>query len=133
MHEIFRKFSATVAKMAGSVWAFTTALALVFLWIATGPVFNFSTTWQLVINTLTTIVTFLMVFLIQNTQNRDNKALHLKLDEIQRAMRGARLNIVDVDDFTDEELDQMQAEFKALQGKYQVKATYRRSKGHPYA
>ena len=83
--ESFRKFACGVADCVGASWAFGTALVLIIAWAVTGPLFHFSDTWQLVINTATTIITFLMVFLIQNTQNRDAKAIHLKLDELIRS------------------------------------------------
>ncbi len=103
----------------GSPWAFITACLLIILWIITGPIFHFSDTWQLVINTATTIVTFLMVFLIQNTQNRDAKAIHLKLDELLRGVQGARTGLVDLEDLTDEELEKLQAEFRRIHEKHQ--------------
>src|SRR5919199_4359030 len=90
MRAHFAKFATWVSDIAGSSWAFVVALAIVVAWAFTGPIFGFSDTWQLVINTGTTIVTFLMVFMIQNTQNRDTKAVHLKLDELLRAVQGAR-------------------------------------------
>src|SRR4051794_950096 len=90
MRSWFAKFAGWVAEAAGSSWAFVLAIVVVVVWAVTGPIFGFSDTWQLVINTGTTIVTFLMVFLIQNTQNRDTKALHLKLDELMRALPDAR-------------------------------------------
>jgi len=89
-------------------------VAVILIWALTGPVFHFSDTWQLVINTATTIVTFLMVFLIQNTQNRDSRALHLKLDEILRALKRARTELVDLKDMPDDELDRLQAQFMEL-------------------
>ena len=98
----------------GSPWAFVLAMGVIMTWALTGPMFGFSDTWQLVINTSTTIVTFLMVFLIQNTQNRDAKALHLKLDELLRAELGARTSLVDLEDCTDEELEELQREFQAI-------------------
>jgi low affinity Fe/Cu permease len=90
------------------------AVGVVVVWGASGPLFHFSDTWQLVINTGTTIVTFLMVFLIQNTQNRDSKALHLKLDELIRGVEGARTHLVDLEEMTDEELDQLQEQFRTI-------------------
>src|SRR4051794_29253021 len=93
MKEMFRKFSQGMSSAVGSPWAFVIALTAVIVWAVSGPIFGFSDTWQLVINTSTTIVTFLMVFLIQNTQNRDAQALHLKLDELVRALEGARQEI----------------------------------------
>src|ERR1700746_975443 len=103
--DAFRIFARTCSSMLGSAWAFTAAVLVILIWLVTGPMFHFSDTWQLIINTATTIVTFLMVFLIQNTQNRDTKALHLKLDELLRALEGARQEIfVDLEDKDDEEL-----------------------------
>ena len=90
MNELFRKFAQNTSNATGTPWAFLLAVAVVLVWAITGPIFGFSDTWQLVINTGTTIVTFLMVFLIQNTQNRDTRALHLKLDELLRAVPDAR-------------------------------------------
>ncbi len=115
--EFFRIFSAATAKAMGSKWAFILALTIIAGWAACGPVFHFSDTWQLVINTGTTIVTFLMVFLIQNTQNRDAKAIHLKLDELIRAHHGARNAMVDLEELSDEKLDSMQREFQAMRKK----------------
>jgi low affinity Fe/Cu permease len=114
MHEIFRKFSHKSAAVLGSSWAFIIALVIIIVWATTGPIFHFSNTWQLVINTGTTIVTFLMVFLIQNTQNRDSKAIHLKLDELIRGVKGARTGLVNLESLTDEELARLQKEFEKL-------------------
>jgi low affinity Fe/Cu permease len=114
MSERFRKFAHKVSTAAGSPWAFFAAVALIIGWAASGPFFGFSEVWQLVINTGTTIVTFLMVFLIQNTQNRDSQAIHLKLDELLRAQDKARNSMVDVEDLSDKELQQLQAEFVQL-------------------
>src|SRR5689334_6434023 len=91
-----------------------TAVTVIVVWAVTGPLFGFSDTWQLVINTVTTIITFLMVFLIQNTQNRDAKAIHLKLDELLRGVKGARTGMVDLEDMADEDLKRLQEEFKRL-------------------
>src|SRR3954447_3805678 len=91
------------------------ALAVVIAWAVTGPLFQFSDTWQLVINTGTTIVTFLMVFLIQNTQNRDAKAMHLKLDELLRAVQGARTGMVNLEHLADDELEKLQKQFEGIQ------------------
>ena len=93
---------------------FIVAITVVIVWAATGPTFHFSDTWQLIINTGTTIVTFLMVFLIQNTQNRDGKAIQLKLDELIRAMKGARHKLVDLENLSEEDLAQLQKEFQGL-------------------
>jgi low affinity Fe/Cu permease len=98
----------------GSSWSFILAVAVVGAWALTGPVFNYSNTWQLVINTGTTIITFLMVFLIQNTQNRDSKAIHLKLDELIKGVSGARTKLVDLEELSDKELEDLQAEFKQI-------------------
>ncbi len=112
--ELFRRLAVRSAEALGSSWAFTAALLVVVLWAASGPVFGFSDTWQLVINTGTTVVTFLMVFLIQNAQNRDAKALHLKLDELIHAARQARNELIDVENLTDDELARLQKEFGRL-------------------
>jgi low affinity Fe/Cu permease len=109
-----------VAVAVGSPWAFTLALVSVIAWALTGPVFHYSDTWQLVINTATTIVTFLMVFLIQNTQNRDTRAIQLKLDELLRAVRGARTSFVDLENLTDEELNSLQKQFERIRGREQT-------------
>lgn len=111
MGDIFRKLAHSSAIAVGSAWAFLSAVTTILLWAVTGPVFGYSDTWQLVINTGTTIVTFLMVFLIQNTQNRDSKALHLKLDELLRAVKDARTSLVNVEDLSDEELERIHQEF----------------------
>ena len=113
LSERFRKIASFIAWRMGSHWAFLAAMLVIVVWIATGPVFHFSDTWQLVINTGTTIVTFLMVFVIQSTQNRDAKAFHLKLDELIRATR-ARNVFADLEDASQEELDAFQKEFAAL-------------------
>jgi low affinity Fe/Cu permease len=115
MNDFFRKFAHRTSEIVGSPWAFITAVALIIGWALSGPIFGFTDTWQLVINTSTTIVTFLMVFLIQNTQNRDAKAIHLKLDELIRSIEGARNGLVDLEDLTDEELQRLQEEFKRIQ------------------
>lgn len=114
MNDAFRVFSRAAAQWMGSTWAFLAAAATILVWAALGPVSQFSATWQLVINTGTTIVTFLMVFLIQNTQNHDSAALHLKLDELIKAMTEARSEFVDVENATDEELKSHQEEFANL-------------------
>ena len=100
--------------MLGSAWAFAGAVLVILLWLVTGPTFHFSDTWQLIINTATTIITFLMVFLIQNTQNRDAKAVHLKLDELIRAIKDARNELVDLEDLSDEELQKLEAQFRRM-------------------
>ena len=114
MKELFRKFSHATSQAVGSSWAFIMAVLIILVWGITGPLFHYSDTWQLVINTGTTIITFLMVFLIQNTQNRDAKAIHLKLDELLRGVKGARTHLVDLEALSDEELDRLQQQFKRI-------------------
>jgi low affinity Fe/Cu permease len=114
MNELFRKFAQKTSQVVGSSWAFILAVLLIVVWAATGPIFKYSDTWQLVINTSTTIITFLMVFLIQNTQNRDAKAIHLKLDELLKGVKGARTQLVDLEELSDQELEELQKEFKRL-------------------
>lgn len=110
MKEAFRKAASRVSVAAGGATTFLGAITIVLVWAITGPLFNFSNTWQLFINTGTTIVTFLMVFLIQNTQNRDSKAMQLKLDELLRAGKG-RDSFIDIEDMSDEELKELDVEF----------------------
>jgi low affinity Fe/Cu permease len=112
MNDIFRRFAHAVAAIVGSKYAFLVALLCVVIWAALGPRFHYSNTWQLVINTGTTIVTFLVVFLIQYTQNRDTKAMHLKLDELVRAVKEARNSLVDVEEESDQTLEKLQEEFR---------------------
>jgi low affinity Fe/Cu permease len=110
--DAFRVFARHSSIALGSAWAFVGAVLVILVWVLTGPMFHFSDTWQLVINTATTIVTFLMVFLIQNTQNRDAKAVHLKLDELIRALKDARNELVDLENLSDEELKKLEEQFK---------------------
>jgi low affinity Fe/Cu permease len=112
--DAFGRFAAATSNRLGSKWATLTALLIILVWAATGPLFHYSDTWQLVINTGTTIVTFLMVFLIQNTQNRDSRAINLKLDELIRATDAARNNMLDIESLSDKELDALQQNFKQL-------------------
>lgn len=114
MNEIFRKFANAVSNIVGTSWVFIIAVTVVVVWALTGPMFRYSDTWQLVINTGTTIITFLMVFLIQNTQNRDAKAIHLKLDELIRGVKGARTGLVNLEELSDEELEKLHKEFERL-------------------
>ena len=104
--DAFRIFARRSSLVLGSAWAFAGAILIIVIWGLTGPTFHYSDTWQLIINTGTTIVTFLMVFLIQNTQNRDAKAAHLKLDEVIRALKGARNELIDLEKLADEEISQ---------------------------
>jgi low affinity Fe/Cu permease len=114
MRELFRKFAQTTSAAVGSSWAFILAVLIIAVWALTGPMFHYSDTWQLVINTGTTIITFLMVFLIQNTQNRDAKAIHLKLDELIRGVKGARTSMVNLEQLSDEDLERLHKEFERL-------------------
>src|SRR5437868_4300229 len=114
MRELFRKFAQSISQAVGSSWAFILAVLIIIVWSITGPMFHFSDTWQLVINTGTTIITFLMVFLIQNTQNRDAKAIHLKLDELLKGVKGARTGLVNLEQLSDKELENLQKEFERL-------------------
>ena len=121
MKALFRNFSRWTAEIVGSPWAFLLSAALIVTWGATGPLFHFSDSWQLVVNTGTTVVTFLMVFLIQNTQNRDARAMHLKLDELIRAVGAARTRLVHLEDLTDDELATLEQEFQKLHNRLQKK------------
>ena len=114
VNDAFRVFARKSSVILGSAWTFILALFIIVVWALTGPAFHFSDTWQLVINTGTTIVTFLMVFIIQNTQNRDAKAVHLKLDEIIRAIKGARNELVDLEEMSEADLKRLEEEFKNL-------------------
>ncbi|MEK0084760.1 low affinity iron permease family protein [Benzoatithermus flavus] len=113
-NELFSRIANWISRQAGRSYTFILAIAVVVVWAATGPLFGFSDTWQLIINTGTTIVTFLMVFLIQNTQNRDTQAIQLKLDELIRVHREARNRLLTLEDLTDAELDQVKERFARL-------------------
>jgi low affinity Fe/Cu permease len=115
--EVFRKLARNVAEAAGSPWAFISTLAIVIVWVCVGPYFRFSDTWQLVINTGSSIVTFLMVFLIQNTQNRDTREIHLKLDELILVNSKARNDFMELDRFSDDDLAQMEQALTAARKK----------------
>ena len=112
--DAFRLFAKRSSMVLGSAWAFATAILVILIWGLTGPMFHYSDTWQLIINTGTTIVTFLMVFLIQNTQNRDAKAAHLKLDEVIRALKGARNELIDLEKLADEDLTSLEKQFERV-------------------
>jgi low affinity Fe/Cu permease len=114
MKNVFRVVAGRVSTWAGSAGVFLGAILIVLIWASSGPFFHYSDTWQLVINTGTTIITFLMVFLIQNTQNRDGKAVQIKLDELIRATKGARQYYVGLEDLTDDELAALDQQFKDL-------------------
>ena len=111
---VFENAARWAARWTGSSWAFALAVLVVLIWLVTGPLFGFSDTWQLVINTGTTIVTFLMVFLIQRAQNKDAKAVALKLNELIAATDGASNRLIDVEDLSEDELDTLHAHFEAL-------------------
>ena len=110
----FSDFAKKTARAAGNPIVFALAAGVVVLWLITGPLFGFSDTWQLIINTGTTIVTFLMVFLIQNTQNRDSEAMHIKLDELIRAVEGAHNALLNLEDLGEKELDSIRADYVKL-------------------
>ena len=118
MTDFFHKFAERTAATVGSPWAFIAAVAAVLIWGITGPLFGYSDSWQLFINTGTTIVTFLMVFVIQNTQNRDARVVALKLDELLRGVQGARTELVQLDEMSDEDLELVREEFMRLREKY---------------
>ena len=110
----FARFATAASRAAGRPLTFVIAVVSIVIWAASGPLFGFSDTWQLVINTTTTIVTFLMVFLIQNTQNRDAEAMHIKLDELIRAVEGAQNSLLDLEELEDEELDRIRSRYEDL-------------------
>ena len=114
LNEHFRRFSVWAAEGLGSPWLFVINVLLILIWLAAGPLADFSDTWQLVVNTATTVFTYLAVFLIQNTQNRDAKAVHLKLDELISSIEGARNHLVDIESLSDEELEELRGQFKGL-------------------
>ena len=117
IRDAFGVFARKTSNILGSAWAFVLAIVIIVVWGLTGPTFHYSDTWQLIINTGTTIVTFLMVFLIQNTQNRDAKAVHLKLDELIRALGPARNKLVDLEKLSDDDLKMLETEFEKLRKK----------------
>jgi low affinity Fe/Cu permease len=116
--------------LLGSAWTFASAVLIIVMWGLTGPIFHYSDTWQLIINTGTTIVTFLMVFLIQNTQNRDAKAAHLKLDELIRALKGARNQLIDLEKLADEDLTNLEKQFELVRKKAEQNGNDPRGKSH---
>ena len=113
-NSIFERVAHSTTIFSGTTSAFMLAVLIIGIWLLTGPIFNFSDTWQLVINTGTTIVTFLMVFLIQRTQNKDSKAIHLKLNELVAALKGPSNRLIDVEDLTEEELETLSNYYRAL-------------------
>ncbi len=114
LEEMFHRFAGAAAHATGTPWAFMAAVGIIVVWALLGPAFGYSDTWQLVINTSTTIITFLMVFLIQNTQNRDAVGIHLKLDELIKATGGARNTMIDLEQLSDEQLRDLEAQYKRI-------------------
>ena len=123
MSELFRRFARKISEVLGRAEVFLGAVLLIGIWAVLGPIYHYSDTWQLVINTATTIVTFLMVFLIQNTQNRDAKAIQLKLDELIRGVQGARTGLVRLEELSDEELKELECSFQRLRSRVTPAAT----------
>lgn len=123
MSDFFQHISNKASVWMGSSGAFIWSCILCIIWAASGPWFDYSDTWQLVINTGTTVATFLMVFLIQNTQNRDAKAIHIKLDELLKAERGARNSLVSAEELSEKELDNLLGEFREIHEKYEMEIT----------
>ena len=129
---LFSRLAAATSRTAGSPGTFAIALLIIVVWAAVGPLFGFSDTWQLVVNTGTTIITFLMVFLIQHTQNKDAEAMQVKLDELIRATRGAHNALLDLEDLEVEDLDKLRADYEALAKKAREKLNQKKAhkKGH---
>jgi len=119
----FQSFASRASSAVGSKWAFSAAFLIIAAWAISGPLFGYSDTWQLVINTATTIVTFLMVFLIQNTQNRDARAIHLKLDELIRAIDVARNDMINIEKLSDKELETLSRKFESIRLKHESRNT----------
>lgn len=117
MNQWFRTFAIHAANALGSSWMFLINVVLIVVWLVAGPFFNYSDSWQLLVNTGTTVLTYLAVFLIQNTQNRDAKAIHLKLDELIKGVEGARTHLVNLENLDDDELENLQKEFERLRKK----------------
>jgi low affinity Fe/Cu permease len=118
MNRLFQHIAERTAQLVGTPWAFIVAVIVILGWAASGPLFGYSNTWQLVVNTGTTIVTFLIVFLIQNTQNRETRVVRLKLDELLRGVEGARTGFVSLDKMSDKDLDEIESEFERLRERY---------------
>jgi low affinity Fe/Cu permease len=127
LRSIFGRIARRAADITGGPWAFLIAVLVVVAWTVTGPIFDFSDTWQLVINTGTTIVTFLMVFLIQNTQNRETKAAHLKLDELIHAVKRAHNELIEAEDLTEDQLDELHGHYSELAKRYHGELSRRRA------
>jgi low affinity Fe/Cu permease len=123
----FHTFAGRASLLVGSKWAFTTAVLIILFWGISGPYFHFSDTWQLVVNTATTIVTFLIVFLIQNTQNRDARAIHLKLDEIIHALKGARNEMIQIENLSDADLETISKNFEKIRAECERRTSANRT------
>ena len=126
-HGSFHTFAGRASLIVGSKWAFTTALLIILFWGLSGPYFHFSDTWQLVVNTTTTIVTFLIVFLIQNTQNRDARAIQLKLDEIIHALKGARNEMIQIEQLSDADLELISKNFEKIRAECDLRTAKNRA------
>jgi low affinity Fe/Cu permease len=126
--DLFQGFASQASFVLGSKWAFFAAVFTILAWALLGPYFRYSDTWQLVINTATTIVTFLMVFLIQNTQNRDARAIHLKLDEIIRAIDVARNDMINIEKLSDEELESLSQRFESIRCEFESRKERKQQK-----
>ena len=124
----FDKAACAATQASGTSWAFMTALAIIVVWAVTGPLFHFSDTWQLVINTGTTVVTFLMVFLIQHTQNKDSLAVQLKLDEILAALPEASNKLIDIEDLDADELEELRSHYQQMVDRVKEKQTIGRKR-----
>jgi low affinity Fe/Cu permease len=125
----FRTLASRASHLVGTKWAFSFAVLLIVIWAVVGPHFHYSDTWQLVVNTATTIVTFLMVFLIQNTQNRDARAIHLKLDEIIRSIEPARNDMIDIEKLSDQELQEMADTYEKIRSECEARSKNKEKRG----
>jgi low affinity Fe/Cu permease len=126
----FQAFATKASVLVGTKWAFIAAILLILLWVVVGPYFHYSDSWQLVVNTATTIITFLMVFLIQNTQNRDARAIHLKLDEIIRSLAHAHNDMIDIENLADEQLELLAHRFEKIRAEYESRRHGQQSGGN---
>ena len=124
----FQVFATKMSFVVGTKWAFLASVLIIVIWAAVGPTFHYSNTWQLVINTATTIVTFLMVFLIQNTQNRDARAIHLKLDELIHSLSHAHNNMISIENLSDKELRAMAESYEKIRAEYDARKNRQRIK-----
>ena len=125
----FHTFAGRASQLVGSKWAFTSATLLIACWATLGPYFHYSDTWQLVVNTATTIVTFLVVFLIQNTQNRDARAIHLKLDEIIHSLKHARNEMIQIENLSDADLETISKSFEKIRSECERRNTLKERRG----